>query len=167
MVHSDCVFFFITIAVFSLFSLASLSGYITLFFYIHQGCPEVSSCNYQIRSINSEANNDSTLYTFVYVINNQYTCSNFCIDPLDMSSCPTNNTSCSVTSDVSDFCRHQGYEKLFSHCINNRNLSFLIMCGIVTVLGFAITISVAIAGRSMISYRNKLTISVSPVTNQV
>lgn len=162
MVHFDCVCYFITIAIFSLFSLASLSGYITLFFYIHEGCPKVNSCNYQIRSVDTE---NSTLYKFTYVINDQYTCSNFCINPLDVSSCPTNNTSCSVTSNVSDFCRHQGFEQLFSHCINKRNLMLLIACGIATALGLVITVTIAIAGRSMAC--NKLNISVTPVTNQV
>ena len=127
MPYCDHLCHFVTLSICVVLILGSLAGFITLSFYQEQGCPKVESCTYDIISYEEQSDN-STLYTFFYVINNQYMCLNFCSNPLDSTSCPLNGSSCDVTDEVRDFCRYHGFAYLFEDCTNTRNLALLFLC---------------------------------------
>ena len=115
-----------------LLAAGSLVGVILLSYHQSDGCPKVRSCYYQVHSTLND-----TLYNYYYVINNQYTCSNFCSNPLELTSCPNNGSTCEVTNEVKDFCKYQGfgYLVLVNGCFNQTNfwlfwlcLLFVLMC---------------------------------------
>jgi hypothetical protein len=123
-----CVFSLILCTLFA----GSIIGIVLLSYHQNDGCPKVDSCYYQVTTFGVEVSNTSTVYSYYYVINNQYMCSNFCTNPLDIVSCPTNGTTCDVTDEVKDFCKYQGFDNLFKPCYNNtyfwvENLCYFLM----------------------------------------
>lgn len=106
-----------------LLAAGSLVGVILLSYHQSDGCPTVHSCYYQVHSMMND-----TLYNYYYVINNQYTCSNFCSNPLDLASCPNNGSTCEVTDEVEDFCKYQGFGYLVDWCINQTNIWLFGLC---------------------------------------
>jgi|SRR5581483_4416357 len=116
-------FYIVIVCICFILSAGSLIGAILLTFHQTDSCPQVESCYYQIKPLMN-----STVYSYYYVINNQYTCSNFCKNPIDLSSCPINNTSCDVTSETKDFCKYQGFGHLFKSCTNGLNFWLLVIC---------------------------------------
>jgi len=109
----------------------SLTGVILLSFHLDDGCPKVESCYYQVQS---SVYMNITLYRYYYGINNQWTCSDFCSNPLDLSSCPVNNSQCYVTDEIGDFCKYHGFEHLFKPCFNDPNTWLQFMCGVCMVV---------------------------------
>lgn len=139
---------------FLLLASGSLIGIIIVSQHQEDGCPKVHSCNYQISSTMN-----SSLYTYYYVINDQYLCSNFCTNPLDVTSCPVNNSVCDITDEIKDFCKYQGFSHLFNPCYNTTMFWLFILCLWLLLIfigasGFCFKISYDVSRNSEQSARN-------------
>lgn len=88
------------------------------------GCPGVKSCTYELYSIDL---GNETFYGYFYVINNQSGCGKWCPNNHNISTCPVNNGTCTVTKDIRRYCYYQGFEELFG-CYNYEKYVWSIIC---------------------------------------
>lgn len=88
---------------------------ITSSLLLFSGCETVNSCNYQVNTIITPDN--YTLYSYEYLLNNRTGCGMWCTEPYNISTCPLNDSPCTVTPFVRDFCSYNGFNNLF-YCRN-------------------------------------------------
>lgn len=107
----------ISVAV-ALTAIGSLIGFVYTMTHLKSGCPELTTCKYELFS---EEQNNETFYGYYFVFNEEYRCKQWCGDKLDYMSCPANNTGCQIDNFIKNEC------SIF-HCYNKANFAFSIIC---------------------------------------